>query len=100
MPDRINQMIRDHPHGVILTVLVTAGASRSEVVGPHGTYLRIRVTAAPVGGQANLATRRVLSEAFGCRVDLLSGPRTRIKRMLLRGADRDAVAKIVSTLAR
>ena len=93
-------MIRDHPHGVTLTVQVTAGASRSEVVGPHGTYLRVRVTAPPAGGQANLATRRVLSEAFGCRVDLLSGARIRIKRVLLRGVNREAAAEIISALAR
>ncbi len=93
-------MIRSHPHGVIVTVQVTAGASRTEIVGPHGTYLRVRVTAPPTGGQANLATRRVLSEAFACRVDLLSGARIRIKRMLLRGTDRDSVAETISSLAR
>ena len=92
-------MIRDHPHGVILTVQVTAGASRSEVVGPHGTYLRVRVAAPPTANRANLATRRVLSQVFGCRVDLLSGARIRIKRVLLRGADRETVAEIISTLA-
>ncbi|MDE0171605.1 MAG: DUF167 domain-containing protein [bacterium] len=100
MADRIGQMIRGHPHGVILTVQVTAGASRTEIVGPHGTYLRVRVAAPPTAGWANLATRRVLSEAFGCRVDLLSGARIRIKRMLLRGTDRDSVAEIISSLTR
>ena len=99
LADRINQMVRDHPHGVILTVQVTPGASRSEVVGPHGTYLRVRVAAPPTGGLANLATRRVLADAFGCRVDLLSGARIRIKRMLLRGAERERVEEIIAALA-
>ena len=93
-------MMGGHPHGVMLTVQVTAGASRSEVVGPHGTYLRVRVTAPPTGGRANLATRRVLADTFGCRVDLLSGARIRIKRVLLRGADRERVAEIIASLVR
>ena len=67
MADRISQMMRDHPHGVILAVQVTAGSSRSEVVGRHGTYLRVRVTDPPMGGRANVATCRVLADAFGCR---------------------------------
>ncbi len=100
MADRIEQMVRDHPHGVILTVLVTAGASRSEIVGMHGTYLRVRITALPQGGQANRATARLLADAFGCRADLLSGARTRIKRMLLRGADRTAVTSVIRSMAR
>lgn len=100
MAHRVEQMVRDHPHGVILTVQVTAGASSSEIVGMHGTYLRVRITALPQGGQANRATARLLADAFGCRVDLLAGARTRIKRMLLRGADRTAVTSAIRSMAR
>ena len=93
-------LLRDHPHGVILTVLVTPGASRSEVVGRHGIYLRVRISVPPEGGRANRATALLLSGVFGCRVDLLSGARSRIKRMLLRDADHRAVAGIIAAIAR
>lgn len=91
-PDRL---MRDHPQGVILTVMVTPRAVRSEVAGPHGTYLRVRIAAPDVGGRANQAAVRLLSRTFGCRVDMLSGAKSRIKRMLLRGADPDAVAAVL-----
>ena len=100
MADRIGQMVRDHPCGVMLTVLVTPGASRNEVVGPHGAYLRVRIAAPAEGGRANRATVRLLSEVFRCRADLLSGATGRIKRVLLRDADRTAVTGVMEALAR
>ena len=93
-------MVRDHPRGVVLTVMVTPGASRSEIVGQHGTYLRVRIAAPPSGGRANRATALLLSDAFGCRVDLLSGARSRIKRVLLRDTERAAVAGIIEAMTR
>ncbi len=96
----LDRLVRAHPHGVILTVWVTPRAVRSEVAGPHGSYLRVRVAAPAEGGRANQAVVRLLSSTFGCRVDLLSGARSRIKRMLLRGADPDSVTAAVAAVAR
>lgn len=96
----LDRLVRTHPQGVILTVWVTPRAVRSEVAGPHGAYLRVRVAAPAEGGRANQAAVRLLSSTFGCRVDLLSGARSRIKRMLLRGAEPDAVLSAVAAARR
>lgn len=62
------------------------GSSRNQVVGLHGTRVRVKTTAPPEGGRANKAVAALLAEAFGVRVDLLSGASSRVKRYLLRGA--------------
>ena len=98
--DRLDRLVRAHPQGVILTVWVTPRAVRSEVAGPHGTYLRVRVADPAAGGRANQAAVRLLASFFGCRVDLLSGAGGRIKRMLLRGADPASVAAAVAASRR
>lgn len=48
-----------------LTIRVQPGASRSEVVGPHGDSLRIRVAGPAVDGKANAELVRFLAEHLG-----------------------------------
>ncbi len=80
-------MIDRHPDGVVLTVWVVPGASRSEVVGRHGDALRVRVAAPPEGGKANDAAVGLLSAHFGVdRAVLVSGAGSRRKRIVLLGA--------------
>jgi uncharacterized protein (TIGR00251 family) len=78
---------RAHPRGLVIEVLVVPGSSRNQIVGMHGTRLRVKTTAPPDGGRANKAVAAQLAEIFGMRVDLLSGASSRIKRYLLRGAE-------------
>lgn len=72
-----------HPGGVTLPVLVVPGASRTEIAGPHGETLRVRVAAHPEKGRANRAAEVLLSEFFGAEATLISGPQGRAKRFLL-----------------
>lgn len=51
--------------GWSLTIRVQPGARRSEVVGPHGDALRIRVASPPVDGKANAELVRFLAEHLG-----------------------------------
>jgi len=76
--------LRPHVDGVTIEVLVVPNASRNQLVGLHGTRLRVRVSAPAEAGKANRAVAELLRSAFGVRVDLLSGPRSRTKRFLLR----------------
>lgn len=53
------------PGGVRLRLRVQPRASRTEVVGPHGGELRIRLAAPPVDGAANAELVRFLADRLG-----------------------------------
>jgi uncharacterized protein (TIGR00251 family) len=80
MPEWLTEA-SDH---LILTLRVQPGAKRSEVVGTHGTALKIRLAAPPVDGKANEALIAFLAEAYGVpvrNVKLLTGQTSRSKRV-------------------
>ncbi len=75
---------------VIVHVHVQPAAGRTAVVGRHGTALKMRVAAPPVGGKANAACIELLAETFGVnadKIELVSGPSSRSKQFKLRGVD-------------
>ncbi|UMG91999.1 DUF167 domain-containing protein [Nocardioides sp. TF02-7] len=49
----------------LLSVRVQPGASRTEVVGPYGDQLRMRLQAPPVDGKANAALERFVADELG-----------------------------------
>src|SRR3546814_14895268 len=72
--------------GGSLTIRVQPGASRSEVVGPHGDALRVRVAGAAVDGKANAELVRFLAEHLGVParpVDITRGHTSRTKVILI-----------------
>ncbi len=67
---------------MLLAIRVQPRASRSEVVGPLGELLKIRLAAPPVEGEANRQLLRFLAREFRLpktRVRLLRGERGRTK---------------------
>ncbi|MGH9273999.1 MAG: DUF167 domain-containing protein [Acidimicrobiales bacterium] len=68
--------------GWSLTIRVQPGASRSEVVGPHGDALRVRVAGPAVDGKANAELVRFLAEHLGVparAVEITRGHASRTK---------------------
>jgi uncharacterized protein len=75
-----------------LRLRVTPGASRSEVVGPHGEAWKVRVAAAPENGKANEAVRDLLATALGisrASTEIVSGTTSRDKVVAVRGLTRE-----------
>ncbi len=71
--------------GVEVLVWVVPGSRRSEIVGPHGDTVRIRVAAPPERGRANEAVADLLADRLGASVELVAGTTSRRKRFRVRG---------------
>ena len=74
--------------GVKIEVHVSAGASRSGVIGEHGGRLKVSVSAAPERGKANEAVVEVVAEALGVKrgqVRVVRGETSRQKTVSVRG---------------
>jgi len=73
---------RERPGGIVFRVRVQPKSSRDELVGIRDGALWLRVTAPPVGGQANRACVEMLSEILGIPQSSLlitGGSRSRVK---------------------
>jgi uncharacterized protein (TIGR00251 family) len=84
---------------VTLVIHVQPRASRTEVVGPHGDAIKIRLRAPPVDGAANAELIRFLSERLGVprqSIRIVSGDTGRRKRVQVTGASPDAAARLLS----
>ncbi|MEW6543042.1 MAG: DUF167 domain-containing protein [Nitrospirota bacterium] len=90
---------QDGPDGVVLTVHVQPGASRTEFAGLHGAALKFRVAAPPVEGAANEGLCAYLAEQLGLRrssVVVQAGQSSRRKRILLKGVTAQRVREVFS----
>jgi uncharacterized protein (TIGR00251 family) len=87
-------VIRDTAHGVELDVHVIPRARKTEVAGLRGESLLVRLAAAPVEGAANDALVAFVAEWLAVprrAVRLLSGERSRRKRLSVDGVTADLV---------
>lgn len=84
--------LQDSSDGVTISVYVQPRASRNEVVGLQGDELKLRLTSPPVEGAANKLCREFLAKLLGVakgQVSLVSGDKSRHKRLLVRGVASD-----------
>lgn len=89
------------PGGVRLRIRVQPRASRTEVAGPHGGELRIRLQAPPVDGAANDALIDCLAKFFERPkrgISIVGGPRSRNKRVAIDGLDAAEFAAKLSAI--
>ena len=74
--------------GVELALRIQPRAGRTEVVGPHGDALKIRLAAPPVDGEANEELIRFLAKTLGVAkraVSIESGETGKKKRVRVMG---------------
>lgn len=84
--------------GVIISVYVQPRASKNEVVGLQGDELKLRLTSPPVEGAANKLCREFLAKLLGVakgQVSLVSGDKSRHKRLLARGVTSEQARHIL-----
>jgi uncharacterized protein (TIGR00251 family) len=82
----------------VLQIHLQPRASKTEVVGPHGAAIKIRVQAPPVDGAANAELIRFLAKTLGiprAAVRLTGGASGRLKRVEIVGLDPSEVEKLL-----
>jgi uncharacterized protein len=95
-------MIEAVHDGIVLSVRVITRAGRSGLAGTRDDDLLVRLGAAPVDGAANAELVAVLAAAFGIArrdVAIVSGERSRQKRVRLHDVDAAAAALVIAAAA-
>lgn len=93
-------MITGVPGGVEIQIKVIPRAGRTAVAGTRDGALLVRLAAAPVDGAANEALIEVLADALGVprrNVSIVSGERSKQKRVRITGIGADAVTALATT---
>jgi len=87
--------LRQVDAGVEIFLYLQPRASRNKFVGLQGEELKLALQAPPVDGAANKACCLFLAKCCGLprnRVTLISGDKSRHKRVLLEGADLEKIS--------
>jgi len=87
--------IESHPDGVRIRLKVVPGSSRDSIAGWLGDRLKVRVCAAPEGGQANEAVRHLLAETLGVharQIAIIAGQGSPEKTLRIAGLNSKQVA--------
>jgi hypothetical protein len=93
-------VIQSTPGGVLLNVRVIPRAGRSGLAGTRDNALLVRLNAPPVEGAANAELLDVLAEVLDVpkrALTIVSGERSRSKRVLVSGVDTAAVERRIRT---
>lgn len=92
--------LRTDGDDVILDLHIQPGARKTEVAGPHGDALKVRLAAPPVDGKANAALLAFIAEKIGVgrtAVKLVSGQASRVKRVRIAGVANVCVLAALSS---
>lgn len=84
---------------IIFTARVVPRASKSEIIGEHDGGLKIRLSAPPVDGAANIELIKLLSKKFGVskrEVEILSGETAKTKQIRIENLNSEKFLKIIN----
>ena len=86
--------VKETKKGILLHVLVVPGSAKCGIAGIHDDALRIKITARPIEGLANLECVRFLSHVLGIKkhqITIVSGHKTKKKTVAIEGLSREDV---------
>ncbi len=84
----------DNCDGVVITVKVVPGSSRTEFTGLHGNAYKIKIAAPPEKGKANKMLVAFLAGQLNIKknaIEIQSGKTSCVKQVLLRGVTKQDV---------
>lgn len=85
-----------------LKTYLQPGAKKSEIVGHHGEYIKIKVQSPPVDGKANEALIHFLAEKFSIAkssISISAGLKSRFKTVCIKNCDEQCIESIKKILA-
>src|SRR6267142_1044922 len=91
--------MQDKDGAVVFSVRVQPRASKDEVAGETGGLLKVRLRAPAVEDRANEALVEFLAELLKTSrsaVSILSGERSRVKRIEIRGVTRQQILNLLA----
>ncbi|MDY0189550.1 MAG: DUF167 domain-containing protein [Desulfuromonas sp.] len=91
----------EHGDGVVLAIMVQPRASNNKLCGVQGDELKVRLTSPPVDGAANKLCGQFLAKLLGCaksQVSLLSGHKSRHKRLLVSGVPFPQAVQVIEDI--
>lgn len=91
--------MKETENGVIFHIHVVPKSAKNEFAGIQGDAIKIRITAPPVGGQANDACKRFLSDLLGVKknqVTIVSGHKSRKKTVAIEGIGKKDIEAVIS----
>ncbi len=81
---------------IFLKIHLLPRASRNEICGLHGDALKVKVTAPPIEGKANMALQRFIAKKLhlaSSQVEITAGQRSREKVLRISGVTQEDVEK-------
>ncbi len=86
---------------ITLKIHLLPRASRNEICGLHGDAIKVKVTAPPVEGKANMALQRFIAKKLdlaASQIEIMAGQRSREKILRISGISRAEVEKALGIL--
>ena len=93
--------ISDTADGATFSVQVQPRASRIEICGIQGDALKVRLTSPPVDDAANRQLEEFIAKILRqakSKVSVISGAKSRHKRLLVKGLDAKTVAVLLNAI--
>ena len=89
-------ILQNTSSGIVFNVKLAPNSSFSKITGFESDYARIKISAPALENRANKALIEFCSEFFGIsksKISIISGKKSKIKKILIKDADFDAVSK-------
>jgi uncharacterized protein (TIGR00251 family) len=86
---------------LFLKIHLLPRAAKDEICGVHGDAIKVKVTAPPIEGKANMALQRFIAKKLNLaysHVEIMAGKRSREKILKISGISRAAVEKALGII--
>jgi uncharacterized protein (TIGR00251 family) len=91
--------IKEVGDGLVFTVKVAAGSSRTALSGLYNGMLKVKIAAVPEKGKANQCLVELLAERLGIKknaVNIISGQTSSVKQIQIQGVSKSDLGRLIT----